>query len=487
MAIINNPTPVPITTPAVTVGPLTGAPAPVVPGAATGTIVPTIAPISIDTSPVPVVPGAGTGVLPNAVATVSTASIANVAATTTPITANTATGNNVVVVTPTKPGGTVGSLQYNNSGTFGGVTGWDVVQGGIRAQSNLTFITPGSSPGSERYITFLTPGLSQIMSWGTYANSILGEGPAFQWYGPTGYSSLFYTNLRAGNIVFPNGGEDWTDSKPTNGMMIGSDLKFYNSKSANAAQGHVGVYYSDGTYQYTTVKASNQGAQISNSVVGLNFTGNGVTATNSAGNITITIPGGGSGSSTIAVQEEGTNVVATANTINFVGSGVTASNVGGVATITIPGGAASTIAIQEEGSNVVAAANTINFVGTGVTASNVSGVATVTVNTTNINTVYDAGSATTVTLNYNNGQWQNYTPSGGTLDITVSNIPTGGEMTIFLQTGDTGSAITWHGPTVFFWEGGDDQPSTTSGIRDVITIKNNGNYYFAKFSKGYIT
>ena len=134
------------------------------------------------------------------------------------------------------------------------------------------------------------------------------------------------------------------------------------------------------------------------------------------------------------------------------------------------------------------AIGTLNFVGAGVTATDSGGVATVTIPGTNVNTVYDSvGFNSTVTLNYNNGQWQNYSPNSNTVDITISNIPAGGEMTIFLQTGGTNSTITWHGPTVFFWEGGDDQPSTTSGTYDVITIKNNSHYYFGKISKGYTT
>ena len=259
----------------------------------------------------------------------------------------------------------------------------------------------------------------------------------------------------------------------------------------------------------------------------INFVGSGVTASNVGNVATVTISSGGI--SGIAVQEEGTNVLATANTINFVGNAVTASNVGNVATITITSGGISGIDILYDSSPVTANATTLNFtgplvnvsnvsftsasdvtvgltvqnegntltgnytigtlnfVGAGVTATDTGGVATVTIPGTNVNTVYDSvGSNSTVTLNYNNGQWQNYSPNSNTVDITISNIPAGGEMTIFFQTGGTNSTIAWHGPTVFFWEGGDDQPSTTSGIYDVITIKNNSHYYFAKISKGYV-
>ena len=259
----------------------------------------------------------------------------------------------------------------------------------------------------------------------------------------------------------------------------------------------------------------------------INFVGSGVTASNVGNVATITITSGGI--SGVTVQEEGTNVLATANAINFVGSGVTASNVGNVATITITSGGISGIdilanaspvtanataisfngplanvanvgfgnatdvtiglTVQDE-SNVItgnAAIGTLNFLGAGVTATaGPNGVANITIpGGTGVATVYNAGSNSTVTLDYNNGQWQTYTPDSGTLNITVSNIPTGGEMTIFLQTGGSNTTVSWLG--VLFWENGDSTPSATNGVRDIITIKNQGSYTFGQFSKLYIS
>jgi hypothetical protein len=51
----------------------------------------------------------------------------------------------------------------------------------------------------------------------------------------------------------------------------------------------------------------------------------------------VVFTGGGVGGA-VPVQEEGTTVVASPTAINFVGAGVTATNSGGVATVTIPGG-----------------------------------------------------------------------------------------------------------------------------------------------------
>lgn len=189
--------------------------------------------------------------------------------------------------------------------------------------------------------------------------------------------------------------------------------------------------------------------------------------------------GGGSGGG-ITVQEEGIDV-ATANTINFVGNAVTASNVGDVATITVDNG----IAVFNQGFPFVASITALDFTGQGVSTTVAPGTGKAVVTISGTNTVYDAGSDSTVTLDYNNGQWQNYSPNSGTLNITVTNIPAGGEMTIFLQTGGTNTTISWLG--VLFWENGDKTPSATNGIRDIITIKNNGSYTFGKFSKGYIS
>jgi hypothetical protein len=217
----------------------------------------------------------------------------------------------------------------------------------------------------------------------------------------------------------------------------------------------------------------------------------------------------------LTVKDEGTNVVTNTKALNFVGAGVTATDgSNGVAIVTIPRG----VTVQEEGADVITGASTINFVGASVTASNVGGVATITVTDSGSGstgpkgdkgdtgatgatgpqgpkgdtgasggaiTVYNAGSNTTVTLNYNNGQWQRYSPNGGTLNITVSNIPTGGEMTIFMQIGSGNTTVDWTG--VLFWEGGNSQPSTQNGVRDIITIKNDGSYTYGKISKGYTT
>lgn len=54
-----------------------------------------------------------------------------------------------------------------------------------------------------------------------------------------------------------------------------------------------------------------------------------------------TIKGGGSA---ITVSDEGSQLTATATSLNFVGAGVTATNTGGAVTVTIPGNPTITVA-----------------------------------------------------------------------------------------------------------------------------------------------
>lgn len=308
----------------------------------------------------------------------------------------------------------------------------------------------------------------------------------------------------------------------------------------------VGIYFADGTFQNTaatgqSITIQNEGTNAVTNARTVNFVGSGVNATNVGGVATVTISsggvtsyndltnkptipsaytlptastttlggvkvdgttitisngvitavggfdngggggGGGGGSTTIDVYQNTSYVLAT-STLKFAGPLVSVSDVSGAGEINLG------LTVKDEGSTVGTEKvfGTINFVGAGVSVSQSDTTATVTIpGGTGLPTVYNAGSNSTVTLNYNNGQWQNYSPNSGTLNITVSNIPTGGEMTIFLQTGGTNTFINWTG--VLFWEGGDSTPSATNGIRDIITIKNNGLYTFGKFSKNYIS
>lgn len=277
-----------------------------------------------------------------------------------------------------------------------------------------------------------------LMDAQTYPADPESEGTVF---GVSGID-LSYENSYQPTTGTETGWHKFIDVTNTGNVKIGGSLVISPSfQPTPPANNEVGIYFADGTFQYTAAA----GAEIS-------------------------------------VQEEGTDVVASASTINFVGAGVEASDVGGVATVTIHGG----ITVFDQGFPILASITALDFVGSGVTTETTigSGKATVTIpGGSGVATIYDAGSNSTVTLNYNNGQWQRYSPNSGTLNITVTNIPPGGEMNIFIQTGGTNTTVNWVG--VIFWEGGVKTLSTQNGIRDVITIKNDGYYTYGKVSKGY--
>lgn len=140
----------------------------------------------------------------------------------------------------------------------------------------------------------------------------------------------------------------------------------------------------------------------------LNFTGDGVNATDDGGGVAeISIPG------TLNFQDEGSDITSS-TTANFTGAGVTVSDVGGVATINIPGSGAGGVdleingtpegnfttlnfegavdftdagggqaditigvAVEDGGSPILSPATTMNFTGAGVTVTDVGGVATI--------------------------------------------------------------------------------------------------------------
>jgi hypothetical protein len=81
--------------------------------------------------------------------------------------------------------------------------------------------------------------------------------------------------------------------------------------------------------------------------------------------------GGGTGGSALEISDEGSSLTSTATSINFTGSGVTATNSGDAVTVNIQGGGGGggSVSVEDGGTEVVTAASTFNFVGDGVVAS----------------------------------------------------------------------------------------------------------------------
>lgn len=248
-----------------------------------------------------------------------------------------------------------------------------------------------------------------------------------------------------------------------------------------------GIKFADDTFQYTTVKAYSDGLEISNSVVGLNFTGQGVTASDSSGNITITIPGAGGGGGNIAVYDETTLVTSAVTGFVFQGNGVTVGPdplTDGQVYVEINGGIAG-VTVQEEGSNVVASANTINFVGAGVTASNVGGVATVTVTATSGDTVYNLGDVSgATTVNIANGTIQTCGITGNTT-FDISSVTSGKSVTLLITQRGTPTPSTISFSAGVLWAAGYKTISTAYGAVDMINLVRIGTGYYATLTTGY--
>ena len=190
------------------------------------------------------------------------------------------------------PAGNIYEVQYNSgAGTFAANNNFYYTQAnGLYLRSNLNLVTNG-----EHY-TKWSANANDEPAWQLGVYTPLGS-EAWELYGPNHEAVL--TAFPTGNILFwgSYGGSGYANGNANAGLTIGTDIRFINLGNNAPSAGHAGIYFADGTYQYTA-------------------------ATGSA----------------IIIQEEGTNVVDSANTINFVGNGVIASNVGGVATITIDGG-----------------------------------------------------------------------------------------------------------------------------------------------------
>lgn len=115
------------------------------------------------------------------------------------------------------------------------------------------------------------------------------------------------------------------------------------------------------------LEVSDEGISLTTAAVELDFVGTGVTTTESAGVVTVTIPGGGSA---LEIEDEGVSLSTTVSKINFAGTGVTATEpVADEILVTIPGGGGSPITVQDEGLSLTTNVGQFNFVGAGVTAT----------------------------------------------------------------------------------------------------------------------
>lgn len=91
------------------------------------------------------------------------------------------------------------------------------------------------------------------------------------------------------------------------------------------------------------VLVKDEGGALTSALTSINFVGSGVTATNTGGDVTVTITTG----SSVTVKDEGTNLTTDLASIDFIGAGVSATNTGGAVSVTISG-ATATMAINTQ-------------------------------------------------------------------------------------------------------------------------------------------
>lgn len=132
-------------------------------------------------------------------------------------------------------------------------------------------------------------------------------------------------------------------------LAAGSGVTFIGSSLTTTGEGSIialipevsmpNTYIVSLSSSQTPLVTQDEGVTVSTATSTLNFTGAGVTASGSAGNVTVNIPGGGS--SSLITQDEGVTLTSSTAILNFVGAGVTATNAGNDVTVTIPGGGGS--------------------------------------------------------------------------------------------------------------------------------------------------
>ena len=219
--------------------------------------------------------------------------------------------------------------------------------------ATATFTTTGNITANVITATTLTVGNGTITSNGnisfTGANVSLGSvsnlnitGGAANYYLKTdGAGALSWSAVTGGG---GGGGVTLTSatSPPVSGNLLGD--QWYNTSSDvlyEYINDGVAAYWVDVSSPSTSSNSSlvgaiaikDEGSNLTNAVSSINFTGSGITASNTGNAVTVTV-----NSATLLVQNAGSNLTSTANTLNFTGSGVTATNSSNVVTVTVAGG-----------------------------------------------------------------------------------------------------------------------------------------------------
>jgi hypothetical protein len=168
--------------------------------------------------------------------------------------------------------------------------------------------------------TLLSVPEAQTSASSGYSVTFVGKNfPAYGSLINNNFLRLLENSAKATAPAVPVKGQIWYDS--TNNLV-----KAYNGTA----------WLTVGPNAATSITVKEEGSNLTTALASIDFVGAGVTATNSSGAVTVTIPGGGG--SALTVKEEGTNLSTAVTSIDFVGAGVTATNSSGAVTVTIPGG-----------------------------------------------------------------------------------------------------------------------------------------------------
>ena len=152
------------------------------------------------------------------------------------------------------PAGNIYEVQYNSgAGTFAANNNFYYTQAnGLYLRSNLNLVTNG-----EHY-TKWSANANDAPAWQLGVYTPLGS-EAWELYGPNHDAVL--TVFPTGNILFWGGygGEGYANGNANAGLTIGTDIRFVNFGNGAPSAGNAGIYFADGTYQYTAATGTGPG------------------------------------------------------------------------------------------------------------------------------------------------------------------------------------------------------------------------------------
>ena len=245
---------------------------------------------------------------------------------------------------------------------------------------------------------------------------------------------------------------------PANGVNFGigapsslaTDGALYFDTTNTSYQGYVQNSSAWSPFGGSALTTQSSGTTLTATTSSMNFTGAGVTASNTGSAVLITIPG----FTGFGVQDAGSTITTAATTLNFTGSAVTSvTNASGLVTVNLTagsGGGGGTITVENAGSVISTTATTLNFAGAGVTASipaltppSVRATSSGTFNATGVTAALPTGTIAgdLVYIAVESG-WNVNAPSGWTVLDNVTGVPNSAFAGVFSKVMTSGDIAT---------------------------------------------